>query len=273
MSGAPLPHPDARLIRVCHRFAEDEFAAWYRYCTAPGDTADEQDVPPDLDTLHWLEATPATTPEGWQAKALACAAWHRGVYDAVDDGRGVGSLLLATLLREMVGPTRNAIVARLATQYGPLPAEYTAEGVWLKDRPPVQDAGGKWPRNLFPPGQHPTDCHGPSIPDEPDDSELIAACAGFDALERAYVATYATDIPESTPEWTAAEAERDRLLAAEKPFLARMTELRAITLEGQTARARSLILWAPDLVGDGTGDTIGCLTHAVLRDLIGEARS
>ena len=241
-----------------------------------------------------------------------------------------------------------------------------------------------WPRNLFPPRQHPTDHHGPSIPDEPDDAELIAvataaqdgfqallasatnlsilsdddhdalydrtyafsdgliamrattpegfaakamvlrlvmqfqipskpgetveecgdhhdllawslssdlvaggakladnpdaelitACAAFDALERAYVTTYATDIPEGTSEWAAAEAERDRLLAAEKPFLDRMTELRAVTLEGQAARARSLVLWAPDLVSEGTtGDTIGLLTHAVLRDLIGEARS
>ncbi len=129
-----------------------------------------------------------------------------------------------------------------------------------------------WPRNLFPPGQHPTDCHGPPVADVPDDAELTAACAAFDVLEWRYRATV-SDADAGSPEDIAADAERDRIVEAQRPLVAVMVEQRAVTQEGQAARARSLILWAPDLMAEGPGDTAECLTYAVLRDLIGEARS
>ncbi|MGI4793264.1 MAG: hypothetical protein ACRYG8_04100 [Janthinobacterium lividum] len=106
----------------------------------------------------------------------------------------------------------------------------------------------------------------PAIPD----TELLAACAAFDALEAAYRATDFRAEPH-TPEATAAEIEQDRITAAQRPLVARMTELRAITHEGRVARARSLIGWWPEVMADGEGTTGECLTYATLRDLVGEA--
>ena len=128
---AKLSDPDAELIRICRQFAERELTNWYRYVTAPEDLADKQDPPPDWGSLHWIVATPATTPEGWRAKALAYAAWHRDAYDDPPEDRDNASPLLAALLRDMVAPARNAMVARLAEKHGPLPDRYTAEGIWL----------------------------------------------------------------------------------------------------------------------------------------------
>ncbi len=122
---------DAELIRVCHRFAEAELESWYRYILAPDDVADEQDTPPEWHTYNWIVATPATTPEGWHAKALAYAAFDREAYNDHEDDRDGTTQLLAALLRDMVAPARNAIIARLAAEYGPLPSCYSPEGVWI----------------------------------------------------------------------------------------------------------------------------------------------
>jgi hypothetical protein len=122
---------DTDLIRRCYQFAECQLASWYRYVTAPVDKADEQDTPHDWETLHWITATPATTPAGWHAKALAYTAWNHDAYNDPKEDADSTTPLLAALLRDMVAPARNAIMARLATQYGPLGAEYTAEGIWL----------------------------------------------------------------------------------------------------------------------------------------------
>lgn len=101
------------------------------------------------------------------------------------------------------------------------------------------------------------------------DAELLAACAAFDTLEAAYHATNFRAEPY-TPEADAAEAEQGRIAAAQEPFVARMTELRAVTHEGRVARARSLIGWWPEIMADGEGTTGECLTYATLRDLVGE---
>ena len=101
------------------------------------------------------------------------------------------------------------------------------------------------------------------------DAELLAACAALDELERAYCATDFGCEPES-PADLAADAERERLSDAQGPFVDRICELRALTREGQAARARSLVFWKPCLIKDNSG---GCtddrLIYAVLRDLIG----
>ncbi len=76
-----------------------------------------------------------------------------------------------------------------------------------------------------------------------------------------------------SPEDLAADAERARLVEAQRPLVAIMVDRKALTREGQAARARSLILWGPELMEEGPGDTAECLTYAVLRDLIGETRS
>ncbi len=99
------------------------------------------------------------------------------------------------------------------------------------------------------------------------DADLLAACAAFDELERAYIATYA-GCPETGPEWDAAETVRERLSDAQDPLVDRICDLRAVTREGQAARARSLALWAPDVVKEGGADPIARLTTAIVRDLI-----
>ena len=125
-----VSEPDALLIRVCYQFAEAEFEDWYRYCTAPDGEEDDKSSF-DRDTLNWIAATPATTSAGWQAKALACAAFNRNMYDDHTDDQEIGTPLLAALLREMAAPTRNAILLGLERKYGPLPDGYTPDWRWV----------------------------------------------------------------------------------------------------------------------------------------------
>ena len=122
---------DAELIQVCQQFAETELEAWYRYLTAPADLADDQDWVLDFATLHWITRTQAATAEGWHAKALAYAAYHRDAFDDDPQDRDTSTSLLAALLRDMITPARAAIIARLAQKYGPLPVGYAADGTWL----------------------------------------------------------------------------------------------------------------------------------------------
>ncbi len=118
---------------------------------------------------------------------------------------------------------------------------------------PVRDADGKWPRNLFPPGQHPADCHGPAIPDEPDDAELIALCAQLDALEREYLATDFSAMPH-TPTDDHAEAERARIEDAQAPIVDAICAQTPQTTAGAVAVAHSLALWDGDLFRNGGPD-------------------
>ncbi len=98
------------------------------------------------------------------------------------------------------------------------------------------------------------------------DAELLEACAAFDALERAYLATGFGYKPYSA-EAEAAEIERDRISAAQKPLVARMWEMQAITLEGQVARARSYALWDAELMKP-QDDIEGLFKQAIVRDLL-----
>jgi len=53
------------------------------------------------------------------------------VFDDPEDDRDGHTTLLASLVRDMVAPTRAVIIARLIEQYGPLPESYTTDGMWL----------------------------------------------------------------------------------------------------------------------------------------------
>jgi hypothetical protein len=119
-------NPDAELIRICRGFAENELEKFYRYVTTE-DTDDLDDEPVDWDTYRRILATPATTPEGWHAKALAFTSWDREAYDDHEDYRDPSTTFLASLLRDAVAPARNAIVARCAAKYGPLPPSSLSE--------------------------------------------------------------------------------------------------------------------------------------------------
>ncbi len=103
------------------------------------------------------------------------------------------------------------------------------------------------------------------VPPSPD-AKLLAACAEFDTLERAYLATYVPGVDDG-PEWDAAEAERDRLADAQEPLAGRICELRAVTRKGQVARARSLALWDAEMMKP-KDDIIGQFTQAIVRDLL-----
>ncbi|MGI4976253.1 MAG: hypothetical protein ACRYG6_04840 [Janthinobacterium lividum] len=112
--------------------------------------------------------------------------------------------------------------------------------------------------------------HGEVFPPAPNpDADLLATCAAFDALERAYRATD-FDCAPRTPEDLVNDAERSRIATAQNPLVERMAELRAVTRAGQIARARSLALWKPELLNDEPSDFGECLASAIVRDLIGE---
>ncbi len=158
------PAPDAELVRICHDFAEAEWRSWWRYVTAPDDLADAEATDPDWSTLEWIEATPATTPAEWAAKALALAAWHREAYDDSDAEGDASATLLAGLLRDMVAPARAEILARCAAEYGPLPKGYTVDGRWIRRAPAVVVATAPLPVHR--------------------DAELHAACDAFARAEQ-----------------------------------------------------------------------------------------
>ncbi len=157
------PCADAELVRVCHRFAEAEYRNWWRYIVAPAHLADVLDQEPDWSTLERIETTPATTPTGWAAKALALAAWNREAYDDPDGERDPGATLLAAILRDMVAPERATILARCAAEYGPLPAGYTADARWIGHAPAAAMAPVAIPLHA--------------------DAELLATCATFTHAE------------------------------------------------------------------------------------------
>jgi hypothetical protein len=69
------------------------------------------------------------------------------------------------------------------------------------------------------------------------------------------------------PEWDAAEPKRDRLGDTQEPLADRICELRAVTREGQVARARSLAFWDAELMKP-KDDIIGQFTQAIVRDLL-----
>ncbi len=75
------------------------------------------------------------------------------------------------------------------------------------------------------------------------DLELIELCADFDRLEQ-------------------------QLRALQDPLVERISKLRAVTVAGHVARARSLALWNGDLLNDAAGNTGAVLTAALVRDLL-----
>ena len=94
-----------------------------------------------------------------------------------------------------------------------------------------------------------------------------------DALERAYIAVPGDFWPD-TPEERAAEAERERISAAQDPLVERMCELRAVTREGQVARPRSLALWDAEIFKKSEPCYANeSITAAIVPDLIGEAET
>ncbi len=100
------------------------------------------------------------------------------------------------------------------------------------------------------------------------DADLLEACAEFDTWQRRYLATDFEVAGDDTPEGQVEAAKQREFLDASDPALDRICEMRAVTREGQAARARSLALWDQELMKpdkDYTGDR---LTQAIVRDLL-----
>lgn len=104
------------------------------------------------------------------------------------------------------------------------------------------------------------------------DAELIALCAQLDALERAYLATdFAAD--DDTPAGDAAEAERERIAAAQEPIVDAICASPPLTPAGAVAVAHSLALWDAELLKKGGRGhcTDDRLLAALVRGLTGSA--
>jgi len=244
----PGPGPDAELVRVCHDFAEAEWRNWWRYVTAPDDLADEQDLAPDYAALAWIEATPATTPTGWQAKALAYAAWWREAYDDAEEDRDTSTSLLAVLLRDMVAPARAEILARCAAEYGPLPEGYAADARWIGRAPAAVAAPAPLPPHR--------------------DAELHAACAAFTRAEQEVARL----------ECSADDDVFEPAVAIMHAAAERVSGLRAHTVGGLRAKAAvaRAVLAADEpaaMAGTfgGKAQRHDVLAWSLLADLIGEA--
>ena len=114
---------------------------------------------------------------------------------------------------------------------------------------------------------------GPGSDAPPDlDDQLIAACLAFDALERCVDALN----DPADPAFIEDDDVRDRatapIEAEQVPLMERICALKAATLQGKRARARSFLLWhkaidpAVDAVAPHRSWT-DRLVAAVLRDL------
>ena len=101
------------------------------------------------------------------------------------------------------------------------------------------------------------------------DGELIALCARFDALERQIIRSHDEDGEDND-----AEAFRRKLSERQHPLLREIVALRATTLEGSQARARSLHLWDTEIADQGRYEDANwndALVWALIRDLTGAA--
>ncbi len=134
-------------------------------------------------------------------------------------------------------------------------------------------AGAVAARTILPKAAHAEAGQGDGSPIAPSpDAELIAVCAEFDAWQRRFLATDFEALGDDTPAGLAASAEQRCCIDAQDALLDRMSELRAVTWEGQAARARSLALWDAELMKPDPHDTNQRLTAAIVRDLLAEER-
>ena len=111
-----------------------------------------------------------------------------------------------------------------------------------------------------------------------DDAELLATIAAFDALEREIKATY-DGCGDTIEAEVAADLVRMPLKARQAPLLSRICALRAVTVQGWQARARSLMLWDgdQDIFAVSEDDLNGYwddrMLAALFRDLVGSGEA
>ena len=91
------------------------------------------------------------------------------------------------------------------------------------------------------------------------DAEILSTSAALDELEQE---------GRRLAELDDQSARLDEIRAAQEPLIAFLSSTRSRTIEGTRAKARSLALWAPDLLTE-SDDAIEGMTSSILEDLIG----
>ena len=125
--------PDAELIRICQEFAEAELRNWYLETLNP----DAEIEPTNRNIRELIARTLAETPEGLHAKMLALSCWDSVTY--ANEESGGEDTLLSSIMRDMVAPARNAIVAKLAVGHCRRPALRRVDG-WDPCAPRCREA-------------------------------------------------------------------------------------------------------------------------------------
>jgi len=98
------------------------------------------------------------------------------------------------------------------------------------------------------------------------DAALLAALSEFDALELRIKASYGAIDDEAE-----GETFREPLHARQDTLLDQIFDLRAATLDGWTARARSMLIWDECILSNDGGTWPAVMLAALLRDLLGPA--
>ena len=91
------------------------------------------------------------------------------------------------------------------------------------------------------------------------DAEILSTSTALDELEQE---------GRRLAELDDQSARLDEIRAAQEPLIAVLSTTRSRTIEGTRAKARSLALWAPDLLTE-SDDAIEGMTSSILEDLIG----
>ena len=112
-------NPDADLIERCRQFAEADMAFWYQRALDGEDVLEGAWPGHDAERAR-IAATKATSPAGWQAKALVLSTWFFDATGAQTEDDETG--LVVSLLRDMAAPARAEILNRLSERFGPLSA-------------------------------------------------------------------------------------------------------------------------------------------------------
>lgn len=119
--------PNAAFIEKCRSFAERELDEWYRHIV----TEFDEGKPVDWEGYTSILGTKAVTTEEIRVKALAYVAFDADILSDANPDADPCQRFLSSLLRDIVTDDRDEIVGRLAEKYGPLPPQYTPNGIWL----------------------------------------------------------------------------------------------------------------------------------------------
>ncbi len=170
--------------------------------------------------------------------------------------------------------TRRSFMAFTASAVAAGTALPAAAAIPMSSAAPVRDADGKWPRNLFPTGQHPADAHGPKIPDEPNDAELLALATEIKRLrtEAEQMQDSVEHLPLDDPRSTSVWVTIYEIVERGHERTATLAIMPSRTMEGLKAKA-ALAFEHLDTQLDGSPPHGEALEWSVCRDLLAGSAS